>query len=167
MSFLSRLGLSAVSGVEGPHGTPENLLVIDQPKTNSVFTHALRWVFDFPAFKRYFTSSHAIYIDHSAEYVKLTDFRVDKEGDLIFKDYDCPDCHEHDSGCDHCELQHFSPHHTLDTFFSLLKLQEHTPGYPGLYSIDDDLNVSLWTRSGCVTMPFLAPLGTLPGQYFF
>jgi len=54
-----------------------------------------------------------------------------------------------------------------DLLFTLLKIQAPGPAYPGLYNVDADRRVAVWTRSGVVNLPLRAPVGTAAGQYFF
>lgn len=94
--------------------------------------------------------------------VESSHYKIDDEDDLIIK-LDATSLPLPDGYVAYEEQKKSS-----DVLFSLLKRIE-PPGraYPGLYNVDDALNVTVWTRSGVVKMPFLAPAGTQAGQYFF
>jgi len=119
-----------------------------------------------------------IYVDHPEEMIEMTTFKIDKDGDVVLKDYDCPDCDPITGGCSHCELDHVTDNDvdlTQNTkyqkqcidLFSLLTLQVHGPAYPGLYVVHDTNLVSVWTKSGVIALPIIAPDGVQEGQYFF
>lgn len=106
MSFLSRLGFTAVGSFElspivvteeKPAGKPE--LVYKHPKIGITLA-------EFNA--RYFFIRPRVFVDHESGYIR-TKLHIDDENDIIIDDYDCPDCTD-DGGCSHCERDHLDTH---------------------------------------------------------
>lgn len=115
MSFLKQFGINLVTAVEQNHGQLEDELVNDPPaipssgdraneKQNFLESFSVTEVVQrFLFFCK--TGKTHIYVDHPEEMIEMTTFKIDKDGDVVLKDYECPDC-DMFGGCSHCELEH-------------------------------------------------------------
>jgi hypothetical protein len=189
MSFLKQFGINVVSAVEHNHGQLEELLINDPiTKPSSGYRanekekeNFLDLVSCSAIVKRfiYFLKQGEthIYVDHPEEMIEMTTYKIDNDGDLVLKDFECPDCDEF-GGCSHCERKHIDDEDvdlTQNTkyqkqcsdLFDLLSLQPPGPAYPGLYVVHDLNLVSVWTKSGVIQLPILAPFGVQEGNYFY
>jgi len=109
MSFLSKLGLQAIGGSEGPHGTPEIEYVPKVTEKLETYQHPKIGITlkDFNA--RFFFINPIILLDHDKGYYQ-TKMRISSKGNMIVADIECPDCDDENDGCSHCEREHLDDH---------------------------------------------------------
>jgi hypothetical protein len=184
MAFLKSLGISLVSGHEGSHGLPvgldgsSSLHAVDLTPENA---SARKTGLDDAAEQHGHDQTDSdinrltgldFYLSIGDEFSELRVDHVDEDGDVIMKQVDDPDA----VPCARTHLSdHTCPGENLDTsrkdqsflLFSLLKLLPPGPAKPGYFVVHDKWMVSLWTTSGVIGTPFLAPPGTQEGTYFF
>lgn len=184
MALLERLGVSLVFGREDSHGLPVGLdgstslhaIVLD-PENASARKTGPDDTAGQPGHDHTETNLNRLadlnfYLTVGDELSELRVNHVDEDGDVVMKQVDDPD----GVPCSRTHLSdHTCPAEDLDTYrkeqsfslFSLLKLLPPGPAKPGCFVVHDKWMVSLWTTSGVIGTPFLAPPGTQEGTYFF